>query len=265
MAEVAQPSARTWSDTDLAAAVRASANWRDVMRTLELNPYSAGAIRIIRRQAELLGLDMSHFRRRRPWSEAQLRRAVIDARSWDEVLPVLGLAPQSADGRTRVKAHAIRLGLDLSHLADSGSTIPEQAEVKPDLRYLRDAATAIAASWFSLCGFNVAIPVEPAVYDLLVSMPGGIKRVQVKTTTCMTRDGWMVAVGRRPYSAGNTERQIPYDPEFIDWFFIVDGDLKIYLIPSKVIAGRVRVLLRTYSGYVVASAAGFMAPQPGAA
>ena len=235
------------------------------MRALELNPYSAGAIRIVRRQAEFLGLDTSHFRRKRPWSDAQLRRAVIEAHSWDELLPALGLARQSRDGRTRVKAHAIRLGLDLSHLADSGSTSPQQAEVKPDLRYLRDAATAIAASWFSLCGFNVAIPVEPAVYDLLVSMPGGIRRVQVKTTTCMTRDGWIVVVGRRPYSAGNTERQIPYDPESIEWFFIVDGDLRIYLIPSKVIAGRVRVLLRTYSRYVVGSAAGFMMPQAGGA
>ncbi len=234
------------------------------MRALELNPYSAGAIRIVRRRAEFLGLDTSHFRRKRPWSDAQLRRAVIGAHSWDEVLPALGLAPQSTDGRTRVKAHAIRLGLDIRHLADSGTT-PEQAEVKPDLRYLRHAATAIAASWFSLCGFNVAIPVEPAVYDLLVSMPGGIKRVQVKTTTCMTSNGWIAVVGRRPYSAGNTERQIPYDPEAIDWFFIVDGDLKIYLIPSKVIAGRVRVLLRTYAGYVVSSAAGFMMPPPGAA
>ena len=50
--------------------------------------------------------------------------------------------------------------------------------MKPELRYLRDAATSLAASWFTLCGFSVAIPIEPTVYDLLVVMPEGIKRVQ---------------------------------------------------------------------------------------
>jgi hypothetical protein len=228
------------------------------MRALRLNPYSAGAIRIVRRQAEVLGLDTTHFRRKRPWSDTELRRAVIGARSWDELLPALGLAPDSENGQTRVKAHAMRLGLSLSHLAAPGRTGAEDAETKPDLRYLRDAATSIAASWFSLCGLHVAFPVEPTVYDLLVSGGKGIKRVQVKSTTCMTRDGWLAVVGRRPYSAGNRERQIPYDPDLLDWFVIVDGDLKIYLIPSKVIAGRVRVLLRTYSSYVVGSAAGLM-------
>ena len=102
------------------------------------------------------------------------------------------------------------------------------------------AATSLAATWFSLCGFNPAIPVEPALYDLLVSMPGGIKRVQVKTTTYYSKNGWQVVVGRRPYSAGNRKGLVPYDPELIDWFFIVDGDLAMYLIPSQVIAGRVR-------------------------
>ena len=123
----------------------------------------------------------------------------------------------------------------------------------------------LAASWFSLCGFTTAIPVEPTIYDLLVSMPDGIKRVQVKTTTYNSKVGWQVGVGRRPYSIGNRERLVPYDPELIDSFFIVDGDLTMYLIPSQVIAGRVQILLRTYAKYIVGSAAGFMTPRPHAA
>ena len=65
-------------------------------------------------------------------------------------------------------------------------------------------------------------------------------------------------VGRRPYSEGNKKGLVPYDPELIDWFFIVDGDLAMYLIPSKVIAGRVGILLRTYTRYIVGKAAGLM-------
>ena len=118
----------------------------------------------------------------------------------------------------------------------------------------------LAACWFSLCGFATAIPVEPVVYDLLVSMQEGIKRVQVKTTTYYSKGGWQVAVGRRPYSAGNRKGLVPYDPELIDLFFIVDGDLAMYLIPSQVIAGRVQILLRTYVRYIVGNALGLMTP-----
>ena len=34
----------------------------------------------------------------------------------------------------------------------------------------------------------------------------------------------------------------------------------MYLIPSRVIAGRVIILLRTYAKYIVGNAAGLMAP-----
>ena len=50
----------------------------------------------------------------------------------------------------------------------------------------------------------------------------------------------------------------------IDLFFIVDGDLSLYLIPSKVIAGRVGILLRAYTKYIVGNAAGLMALRPNA-
>lgn len=103
---------------------------------------------------------------------------------------------------------------------------------------------------------------EPAVYDLLVSMPDGIKRIQVKTTTHNSKSGWMVQVGRRPYSMTNSARLVPYDPDSIDLFFIVDGDLSLYLIPSEVIAGRVGIVLRTYTTYIVGNAAGLMSHHP---
>jgi hypothetical protein len=232
------------------------------MRALGLRADSAGAIRITKRHADRLGLDTSHFRGKRVWSDAQLRRAVINAQSWDELLTALGLALSSGDGRIRVKAHAMRLGLSLAHLESYTANSAGPTELKPNLQYLRDAAASLAASWFSLCGFNVAFPVEPTVYDLLVGMPEGIKRVQVKTTTCFSKDGWTVPVSRRPYSIGNRERRVPYDPELIDWFFIVDGDLNIYLIPSRVLAGRIAILLRTYTNYVVGNAGGLMELSP---
>lgn len=128
---------------------------------------------------------------------------------------------------------------------------------KPDIKHLREAGTAIATMWFLLCGYNVSIPLEPTVYDLLVSTLDGIKRVQVKTTT-YNKAGWAVSVGRRPYTTDNRGPLVPYDPDLLDLFFILDGDLTMYVIPSRVIAGRVGILLNNYSEYVVGSAAFLM-------
>jgi hypothetical protein len=108
---------RRWSDTQLKDAVATATNWRDVVRALGLRANSAGTIRILKRHVAHLGLDTSHFRGKRSWSDAQLRHAVIHAQSWDELLTTLGLAVRSGDGRIRVKAHAMRLGLDIGLVA----------------------------------------------------------------------------------------------------------------------------------------------------
>jgi hypothetical protein len=97
------------------------------------------------------------------------------------------------------------------------------------------------------------------VYDLLVDAPGGISRVQVKTTTFAGKDGWAVNVGRHPDThAKKAGHRVAYDPDVIDLFFIIDGDLTMHLIPSRAIAGRVQVLLRTYKKYIVGNAAGLL-------
>src|SRR5215831_12789704 len=121
---------RTWSDAQLTEAVRVSSNWRGVMRELGLNATSAGAIRFIRRNAVRLGLDTSHFRGKRRWSDAQLRRALSESQTWDEVLGALGLAIDSGGTRTHVRSHAIRLGLNFSHLEPDVPTVPEPPKLK---------------------------------------------------------------------------------------------------------------------------------------
>jgi hypothetical protein len=232
------------------------------MRKLGINPSNGGTTRTIRRRVALLGLDTSHFRANRSWSDAVLRRAVTEGRTWDEVLTALGLKAQVGGGRALVRAHALRLGLDVTHLGHPAPHDAGQSDLRPDLAHLRRAAESLAAAWFMLCGRNVAIPVEPDSYDLLVDMPDGPKRVQVKTTTYKGKDGWMVQIGRRPYAIGNNALLVPYDPEIIELFFIVDGDLAIYVIPSRVIGGRVQILLRTYRNFIVGNAAGLIQPQP---
>ena len=229
----------------------------------------------MRRRAVELGLDTSHFRGKRRWTDPQLRQAVSEARSWEEVLTTLGLSTRGGSMQPHIKAHTIRLGLDTNHLnrlshRGPGPTqaTPEMAELPADLKFLRVAAPAIAAGWFAIHGCPVSFPIEPTAYDLLVEGPTGTSRVQVKTTTRSTKDGWTATVGHHPDTharKGLEHRLVAYDPEFIDLFFIIDGDMTMYLIPSRALAGRVRVLLRTYKKYIVGNAAGLLGASSDAA
>jgi hypothetical protein len=252
-----------WSDAQLSDAVRASTNWRDVMRELGLEERatSASAIRIVRRDALRLGLDTSHFRGKRRWSDAQLTRAVSEGRSWNDVLAELGLSANSGNVKGHIKGHAMRLGLDLGHLRASRPAAPpaEISHLKADLKYLRVAGPTMAATWFALRGCAVSFPAEPTTYDLLVEAPDGISRVQVKTSTSFTKDGWMVTVGRHPNAGAKQGRLAAYDPDSIDLFFVIDGDFTMYLIPSRALAGRVRILIRAYTSYIVGNASGLFA------
>lgn len=232
------------------------------MRQLGLNTTSAGAIRTVRRRADELGLDSSHFRGMRRWSDQQLRDAISSLGTWDEVVAALGLSANSGNIRSFIKSHAMRLGLDCGHLASrapsqflaAGSPIRADA----DLKHLRYAASSLAAAWFTLCGHTVTFPIEPATFDLLVSTPLGIRRIQVKTTTSQREHGWEATVGHRPYTTDDLGPLSPYDPADIDFFFIVDGDLEMYLIPASVIAGRVSILLTAYKDYAVGGAGALM-------
>jgi hypothetical protein len=82
---------------------------------------------------------------------AQLRQAVTGSRSWDEVLAAVGLSANSRNARTHVKGHAVRVGLDISHLSHAVPVEPRACVLTPDLRHLREAGASVAASWFAQC------------------------------------------------------------------------------------------------------------------
>lgn len=249
------PPKYTWTDIQLTAAVGGSACWRDVLRALGIPTNSAGVVRRIKRDAGRLQLDVSHFKGTRTWDDLQLTRAVGEGKSWDDVYTALGLRTARKETRVRVAAHAMRLGLDLTHLDAKPTRAADGPAWDVDPMRLRDCATSLAAAWFTVRGFVVSLPDQQATYDLLVDCPpDGIRRVQVKSSIHRPEEARSVTVGHRPYAAGNLAPLMPYDPKVIDFFFIVDGDYNMYLIPSRVIAGRVGILLRTYKEYIVGNA-----------
>ena len=103
----------------------------------------------------------------------------------------------------------------------------------------------LAASWFAMCGIAVSWPIEPARYDLLADMPGGLRRVQVKTTTVRVGDTWKV------YLATSTGGRRVYEPVEIDLFFIVDGALNTYLIPLEAVRDLQAIHLSRYAKFLL--------------
>lgn len=103
----------------------------------------------------------------------------------------------------------------------------------------------MAAAWFELCGHHISWPLEPCRYDLLVRMGTSIQRIQVKTTTVKQRSSWTVWI-----SNTGTARTT-YDPDEIDYFFVIDGDFNYYLIPVAVVGGLTAIQLTAYRNYLV--------------
>ena len=133
------------------------------------------------------------------------------------------------------------------------------AEVRPSPSSLRVAAEPIAIAWLTLRGVPVAVPAKPEEYDLLASFPSGIQRIQVKSTTHRSAGKWLAGIGRRPYSKGKTASRVPYDPDAVDSFLVIDGAGAIYLIPSRIVAGRTVVQLDHYAEYRVGDASSLLA------
>lgn len=230
---------RTYTDVQLAEAIAASRSWRGALRELGLAATSAGAMRSIRSHANRLGIDYSHFTGQRRWTEDGLRTAIAAGDTWADVVGSLGL--DGASAVASIKGHAARIGIDVAHLAGRSTTV--QSVFQPDISRLHRAGSLLAAAWFALCGRDVSWPLEPSRYDLLVGTERGIRRVQVKTTTVRVGDTWKVYL-----STTHRERKT-YDPDEIDDFFIVDGDLAYYLIPVSVVGGLHMIHLSAYGRF----------------
>jgi hypothetical protein len=92
-----------------------------------------------------------------------------------------------------------------------------------------------------------------------LTLPEGIRRVQVKSSTRRTPNGgWLVRVGRRPYSLDKSAGRAPYDPDSLDYFFVVDGSGTLYLLPSHVPGGRVEIVITAYGDYRVGSSSSLL-------
>lgn len=234
---------RSYTDEQLADAVAKSSSWRGVLRALGLVSASAGAMRAARARADDLDIDYGHFKGQREWTEEDLRRAIAESGAWPRVAELLGIS--GAASAANVRGHAVRLGIDTSHLRMS-DFITTVREPGPDVSNLARAGSLLAAGWFALCGRDVSWPLEPSRYDLLVGDKRGVRRVQVKTTRTRAGASWKV------YLSTSRGARRTYAPDEIDDFFVIDGDLNYYLIPVAAVGGLHAIHLAAYQSYLAA-------------
>lgn len=240
-------------DDNLIMAVALATSWRGVARGLGYRTNSGATLRNIRDRTAKLGLSTDHFTGKRRWSDAQLKDAIETAGSWSAVAENLGIK-NTSENRKTIEINAQRLSLDLKHF-EALEDEPRQTIGEPQLERLREAATTIASAWFMLRGFTPSLPMEARPYDLLVDMKGKVQRVQVKT--CMASAG-QVVVAPRAAGVNKNGPRLAYSPEDVDLFFILDGDLTIFLIPIIEIIGKQAINLRGYRRFRVGSASSLL-------
>jgi hypothetical protein len=241
--------ARRYTDDALTRAVAESRSWRGVLRHLGLLPTSAGAARSARARASELGLDHSHFTGQRRWSEDELRVAVSRSRTWTEVQNRLGLA--SGAGTALLRGHALRLGLETGHLSRLNGPRVTPTVREPSVAHLSRAGSMLAATWFTMTGHDVAWPLEPCRYDLLASCDGTTSRIQVKTSMNQRSGRWEVSLTTSGHPTASHPGRHHYDPDDIDAFFVITGDLGCYLIPIAQVAGLGVICTSAYADFRV--------------
>jgi hypothetical protein len=233
------------SNGELQRAVKASCSWRGVMRELGYATTNGRTAALLRGRAEELGLDTAHFRGQRTWSDEELRAAIQSAANWGSVMRTLRLGTGGGSVMVAVKARAVQLGIDYSHI-ERRQKVPK-GEVPftapPLAEHLRWAAPTLAAGWFAHKGYRASFPAEPCPYDLVVDAEGSLYRVQVKTATARDRKSgiWSCRLAQNP----KYRKTVVYDPDDVDFFFIIDGDMTYYLVPGEEVAGLGSVSLAT--------------------
>ena len=101
-----------------------------------------------------------------------------------------------------------------------------------------NSSLGIAIAYYASNGYTVSIPLNDTQdYDLIVDKESKLKRVQVKSTSCMTKYGsYQVALKSCGGTKGNTYKTL-IDTD-VDEVFIILGNLKMYIIPIEEIKNK---------------------------
>lgn len=101
-----------------------------------------------------------------------------------------------------------------------------------------NTSLGIAIAYYSSNGYTVSIPLNDTQdYDLIVDKDNNLKRVQVKSTSCITKSGnYQVALKSCGGTKGNTYKRVI--DTCIEEVFILTEKLDMYIIPIEKLKNR---------------------------
>jgi Holliday junction resolvase-like predicted endonuclease len=113
-----------------------------------------------------------------------------------------------------------------------------------DLRQLNprkqgDIGESVAACWLMQQGYGVWLPFGHSPdSDLLAEKERKLFRVQVKTSTSLKNDRWIVATCTRGGNRSWNKVIKRLEASRIDYLFVVVGDWRCWFIPAREVDGR---------------------------
>ena len=101
-----------------------------------------------------------------------------------------------------------------------------------------NAGLGIAIAYYASNGYTVSIPLNDTQdYDLIVDKDNTLKRIQVKSTSCITKSGnYQVALKSCGGTKGKTYKRV-IDTN-IEELFILTEKMDMYIIPIKELKNR---------------------------
>lgn len=118
-----------------------------------------------------------------------------------------------------------------------------------------NVGVGIAIAWFISAGYDVSIPVTDSQdYDLVIGVGNAISTVQVKTSYCRASNSNNYQVNLRVLGGNRsgTGKVKLFDPQAVDYIFIVTDSNEKYFIPSADIDNKTSVTLSSkYDKYLV--------------
>ena len=115
-----------------------------------------------------------------------------------------------------------------------------------------NSGLGIAIAYFSTNGYTVSVPLNDTQdYDLIIEKNNKLQTVQVKSTGCITKYGiFQVALKSCGGTKGKTYKT--FLETNVDLLFVLNTELKLYLIPKKFIHNETTLnLCQKYDKYIV--------------
>lgn len=115
-----------------------------------------------------------------------------------------------------------------------------------------NSGLGMAIAYFTTNGYTVSVPLNDTQdYDLIVEKEGKLKKIQVKATGCITKNGvYQVGLKSCGGTKGGTYKTLINTD--IDYLFVLNKELQMYLIPKESILNKTTLnLCEKYEQYKV--------------